>query len=308
MHCSKELQLPAWTLRQSQHSWRAAGIIKAHHFIISSFHHFQGSVFHWAEQVLIRSRQRMKPSLLCSLQNLDAAVICRPASTSALMALPSSLFAWTKPLCAWEIFRNTPGLGHVWCFGAERFYTTLFRGNTRQSRLGCNKPMFWMKMEQDLLLAQSQVGEDGWAGCRIEGGQPCQLCRCSAIKGTSASSPWQKVSEFPLSVQPGRTLKSSREEECCQFHNQFPWLCHSHIWCQQGFVLHPSWCHRSHRWKLGAPLFAGEVGDHAIDHAIMLWLHHFLSPAEAIHNISDKKNVYQELSLDIFSYFSLWPF
>lgn len=140
--------------------------------------------------------------------------------------------------------------------------------------LGFNKAIFFRKMG----IAPCSVpdGRTLWPRCRIEGGQSCSclLCRCSAIKGTSASSRCQKLSEFPVPGQIVRTLKTSWEDKCCQFHNQFPWLCPSDVWCQQGFVLHPFWCHTSHRWKVRDNLLPGGVGDHYI---ALAWLFPFSS-------------------------------
>lgn len=130
--CSCAAQLPALTPRQSQHSWKAAGITRAHHF--------QRSLFHWAEQVLIRSRQRMKPSLLCPLQTLAAAVICGPARTSALMAPSSSLSPWimpeAQPLCAaGDLQAHTTAGARLVLRPREilhDIYPEILRGNTRQ--------------------------------------------------------------------------------------------------------------------------------------------------------------------------------
>lgn len=110
-------------------------------------------------------------------------------------------------------------------------YPKILRGSEGRGVLDFNKPKFLMKMEEDLLLAQSQMGELAGLGAGLREGSPASSlpCRRSAMKGTSTSSPCQELSEFPFPGQPVRTLKAFSEVEHRQSPHQFPWLCHSRV-------------------------------------------------------------------------------
>lgn len=97
-----------------------------------------------------------------------------------------------------------------------------------------------------------------------------------------------------------RTLETSREEEHCQFHNQFHGSAILMSDASKDLFCTPPDGTEVTEGKLELPYLQEEL-----EIMVLLWLDYFLSPAEAVHNTSDKKNVYQEPPLAVFSHLSL---